>query len=122
MQAKDVPSGFRRWPLHWFVCPSCNHRSHASVGQVVYPVSVKTPYRFWCARCGDFSVLRYPRRKGWVAWITLILTLSAFLTLAPDWLASGATALVVFSLVWLGLNRWTNEYVPDRKIDSPRKA
>jgi len=109
----NIPAGFQRWPMHWFQCPSCGHRAHTSVAQVPVPHRLRTLYQFWCAKCGGYSVLKYPKRKGWTVLITLALVVLAFVAFAPNWNASGMAAFITFPIAWFSLNRLMNEYVPD---------
>lgn len=116
MPAENIPTGYQRWLLYWFKCPSCGHESSAAIGTVPVPYNLRTLYRFWCRNCGGYSVLKYPKRKGWVVLITLGVAGATFLALAPNWLACGIVVSFVLPLTWTALNRLTREYVPDRSL------
>jgi hypothetical protein len=112
LRADTIPAGYKRWPLYWFKCPFCARESNTAVVTPV-PHNLRTPYRFWCKSCGAYSVLKYPRRKGWVVLATWGLAAAAFLVLAPNWPAAAIAVSIVFPLSWIALNRLTSDFVRD---------
>lgn len=116
MSIQNLPAGYQRILLYWFKCPSCGRESSTAIMTVPVPHNLQTLYRFWCADCGGHAVLKYPKRKGWVVLGTLGLVALVFLGFAPNWIASAMAVSVVGPIVWAGLNRATNDYVPDRSV------
>jgi hypothetical protein len=104
------PPGFQRWPLLWFECPSCSRRTYAPVAQFRLQ---RSPFRFWCERCGKISFLRGP---SWLLPVTIVaasclsvLSMLGALELFPyDVAVLGSFA--VFLATWALLNRLLNSY------------
>lgn len=80
---------------------------------VPVPYNVRTLYKFWCRSCGEYSVLKYPKRKGWVVLATWGLAGATFVVLVPNWFAAAIAVSIVFPLAWIALNRMTSDYVRD---------
>ena len=116
--AMQAPKGYQRWPLVWFQCPSCSHRAGSAIALLRLPPPQDTAFRFWCERCGRFSVLRNPR--WWFGLQALIACGLSYLILEgvlyalpqqPD--LAVFVAFPVFLGVWAGLNRLGNLYRVD---------
>ena len=119
----DIPAGFKRWRFHWFECPACGHRANrafAHVGMARRPLRLVT--RFWCERCGAYSVLQQPMMPTINALILLFLVgpiafvilYRAMLAGLPfEWLVTifGAVWLVQ-PLVFFAITKWMYRYVP----------
>lgn len=99
--------------MYWFKCPACGYESTTAIATVPVPHNLQTLYRFWCPGCAGYSVLKYPKRKGWAVLGTYALAGAVFLAFAPNWPASGIAAAVVLPVAWTVLNRLTRDYVPD---------
>ena len=114
----QAPRGFQRWPLVWFQCPSCGHRAGSAIALLRLPPVHGSLFRFWCQRCGGFSVLRNPR--WWFGLQALCAFGLSYLILEgtlyampqqPD--IAVFIAFPVFLSVWAGLNRLGNLYRVD---------
>jgi len=104
------PPDFQRWPLLWFECPNCRRRTYAPVAQFRLQ---RSPFRFWCERCGKLSRLKSPR---WLLPVTIVaasglavLAMLGALEVFPyDVAVLGSFA--VFLVTWATLNRLLNMY------------
>jgi len=112
---KQAPSGFQRWPLVWFQCPSCGHRTGSAIALLRLPPVDGSLFRFWCERCGRFSALRNPR--WWFGLQTLAAFGLGYLILEGALLAMPSqpdmavfVAFPVFLGLWALLSRLGNLY------------
>lgn len=115
--AKQAPKGYQRWPLVWFQCPSCGHRSGSAIALLRLPPQ-GTLFRFWCERCGGFSALRNPRWwfgvQALLAFGLSYLVLEALLLLLPQQADLAVfVAFPAFLAGWALLSRLGNLYSPD---------
>lgn len=103
-----------KWPLHWFQCPSCGHRSFVSVTKTtVAPAARKLSWQFWCDQCHRKSVLRRPHLNTGI-WFGAFAPAMAFVffwgTPVIGWIPSIIIAVLLILLGGL-ITRVTNAYV-----------
>ena len=115
---KRAPNGYQRWPLAWFQCPSCGHRSGSAIALLRLPPVNGSVFRFWCERCNAFSVLRNPYwwfgLQALIAFGLSYLILEGILLAMPQQTDIAVfVAFPVFLAVWYGLNRLGNLYRVD---------
>lgn len=117
-----IPAGFRKWRFHWFECPACAQRSWQTFAKVsAAREPVRMVWRFWCQRCGAYSMLAQPKMPGIAAAAMLILVGPVAFTILYRSLLAGLRfewLVLIFGAVWivcplilLAITRWGYKYV-----------
>jgi hypothetical protein len=68
------PAGFTRQKRCWFECASCHYRSYDAFMRVaISKTATRMSWQFWCAKCGQLSILRNPGLTYSFQWIALFV-------------------------------------------------